>query len=91
MAARAVPFIDRYQLRESRRQLGTMGGTMTIPVQLTAEQERMLQEAANRLNISPESLASAAVRDLLSHGSTEFQQAADRVLDKNRELYRRLA
>ena len=68
-----------------------MVATMTIPIELTAEQERLLQEAARRLNVSPESLASAAVRDLLSHGSTEFQQAADRVLEQNRALYRRLA
>jgi hypothetical protein len=63
---------------------------MTITVQLTAEQDRLLREAAQRLNISAESLASAAVRDLLAHGSAEFEQAADRVLE-NRELYRRLA
>jgi hypothetical protein len=68
-----------------------MASAMTIQVQLTAEQERLLQAAARRLNISTEALASAAVRDLLSLGTAEFQQAADRVLQRNRELYRRLA
>ncbi len=35
--------------------------------------------------------AAAAVLDLLAHQSADFDAAAQRVLDKNQELYRRLA
>jgi hypothetical protein len=64
---------------------------MTIHLTLTPEQEKQLQEAARRLNIPPEALASAAIRDLLAQTSADFERVADRVLEKNRELYRRLA
>jgi hypothetical protein len=36
-------------------------------------------------------LAAAAVRDLLTQPAADFEDAATRVLTKNRELYRRLA
>jgi len=36
-------------------------------------------------------LAAAAVRDLLAHQSADFDAAAQRVLEKNQELYQRLA
>jgi hypothetical protein len=64
---------------------------MTISLQLTADQERLLQGAAQRLGIPVSDLATAAIRDLLLQSSTDYEQVADRVLDKNRELYRRLA
>jgi hypothetical protein len=41
--------------------------------------------------VPPEALVSAAVRDLLAQASTDFERVADRIVDKNRELYRRLA
>lgn len=64
---------------------------MSINLTLTPEQEKQLQATAQRLNVPPEALVSAAVRDLLAQASTDFQRVADRVVDKNRELYRRLA
>lgn len=64
---------------------------MSINLTLTPEQEMQLQATAQRLNVPPEALVSAAVRDLLAQASTDFQRVADRVIDKNRELYRRLA
>ena len=64
---------------------------MSIDLTLTPEQEKQLQATAKRLNVPPEALVSAAVRDLLAQASTDFQRVADRVVDKNRELYRRLA
>ena len=44
-----------------------------------------------RLNVSVNDLAMAAVRDLIARPDEEFERAAARVLEKNRELYRRLA
>ena len=64
---------------------------MSINLTLTPEQEQQLQAAAKRLNVPAEALVSAAVRDLLAQASTDFERVADRIVDKNRELYRRLA
>ena len=64
---------------------------MKITVDVTGDQERQLQEAASRLGVPVHELAAAAVRDLIAHGSADFDRVANRVLDKNAELYRRLA
>jgi hypothetical protein len=55
-----------------------------------AQADRLRQEAA-RLGVSPDELAKAALADLLATHDPDFETAARRVLDKNRELYRRLA
>ncbi|MGE0555225.1 MAG: DNA-binding protein [Gemmatimonadales bacterium] len=64
---------------------------MTLSIQLPDDAERRLREAAKRLNIPVDQLAAAAVRDFVTQPAADFEQAASRVLDKNRELYRRLA
>lgn len=63
---------------------------MNIAVNLSEEQERRLAEIASRLNIPPESLAGAAIRELVDAGGGEFDQVMDRVINNNRELYERL-
>jgi hypothetical protein len=65
--------------------------TLPISVELSPEQEAALLESAKRLNVGPEALAGAAVRDFLVQQQADFKAAADRVLRKNKELYRRLA
>jgi hypothetical protein len=67
----------------------------TISVKLTidlspAQAERLRQEA-DRLGLAPEDLARAAIADLLATPGDDFKAAAERVLRKNEELYRRLA
>jgi predicted transcriptional regulator len=62
-----------------------------LSVDLTPAQEQQLAAIAARLNVAPEILAAAALRDLLDRREDEFEAAAARVLEKNRELYRRLA
>ena len=64
---------------------------MTISFDLTGEAERLLQERAKTLNISVEELAAAVVRDMVASPESDFDAAAKRVLEKNRELYRRLS
>lgn len=49
-----------------------------------------LTERAKSLGIRPEELARAAVADLVSRPAEEFENAAEYVLKKNAELYRRL-
>jgi len=64
---------------------------MRLSVELTPKQEQQLAAIAARLNIAPEVLAAAALRDLLDRREDEFEAAAARGLEKNRDLYRRLA
>ena len=64
---------------------------MTISLNLPSDAERRLAEIAKRLNVPLTDLATAAVRDLLAQPADDFEAVARRVLDKNRELYRRLA
>jgi hypothetical protein len=64
---------------------------MRLSVDLTPTQEQQLAAIAARLNVAPEILAAAALRDLLDRREDEFEAAAAHILEKNRELYRRLA
>jgi hypothetical protein len=69
-------------------------GTLTrvkIAIDLSPSQADRLQERAKSLGLSPEDLARAAVADLLGHPDDAFEAAAELVLQKNAELYRRLA
>lgn len=64
---------------------------MTISIEIPGALERQLAEAASRLGVSPEELAVAALRDLLSRPDDDFERAVEYVLRKNHELYLRLA
>jgi hypothetical protein len=64
---------------------------MNVAFELPAAQAEKLRQEAERLGISPSDLARAALSDLLADRDDDFRAAADRVLRKNAELYRRLA
>ena len=64
---------------------------MTLNLELDAQQLRRLEEAASKLNVTIYDLAMAAINELLAKPENEFECAAERVLKKNAELYRRLA
>jgi hypothetical protein len=62
-----------------------------MSIELSAAEADELREQATRLGVAPERLAHAAVADLLARERGDFESAARRVLEKNEELYRRLA
>lgn len=64
---------------------------MPLSIDLTDDTAKRLADEAERLNVPVAQLAAAAVRDLLAQPAADFDQVAVRVLEKNRELYRRLA
>ncbi|MDQ7859080.1 MAG: DNA-binding protein [Armatimonadota bacterium] len=64
---------------------------MRLTIDLSPTQAERLRHQAELLGIAPEDLARAALSDLLATRDEDFQAAADRVLRKNEELYRRLA
>ena len=64
---------------------------MQLSIELAADQAEKLRLEAERLGVAPDELARAAVSELLAAPDDAFQAVAERVLRKNRELYRRLA
>jgi len=64
---------------------------MKLSIDLSPAQAERLRVEAERLGLTPEDLARAAIVDLLAATGEDFNVAAGRVLKKNEELYRRLA
>lgn len=50
-----------------------------------------LKEIATRFNVTPEELVRVSIEDMLIQPEDSFKQALDYVLNKNAELYQRLA
>jgi len=62
-----------------------------LELQLTEQTASKLQEAAERLSVSPEELTILSIEEKLAQLEEEFRGSAEYVLKKNAELYRRLA
>jgi len=63
----------------------------TITVQLEDAKAQSLREKADRYGLNPEQFLTASIEDLIGQPDNDFDEAARRVLSKNKELYRRLA
>ena len=63
----------------------------TITIRLPDERLSRLREIADTLGITPEELVRLSVAELLAKPDDAFEEAARRVLEKNAELYERLA
>jgi antitoxin FitA len=64
---------------------------MELSIELNESQFEKLQEKAKHLGILPKQLIKAAVTDLLNERDDEFLSATNYILDKNKELYKRLS
>jgi hypothetical protein len=64
---------------------------MRLTIDLSPAQAERLRREAERLGLAAEDLARAAIADLLATPDDDFRTAAERVVRKNEELYRRLA
>ena len=62
-----------------------------ITISLEEDQAQALKSLASRLGLRAEELARAGLEDLLARPDEAVQQVFDRVLSKNKDLYRRLA
>ena len=63
----------------------------TLTITLSDDRLAKSQEIADRFNIKAEDLARVSIEELLTRPEESFQRAADYILHKNAELYRRLA
>jgi hypothetical protein len=64
---------------------------VTITVTLTDDRLQKLKELAAQFRIAPEELVRVSVEELIARPQVDFQKALDYVLEKNKELYKRLA
>jgi antitoxin FitA len=64
---------------------------VTITVTLSEDRLQKLQELAEQFRISPEELLRVSVEELITRPQADFEKALGYVLNKNKELYKRLA
>ena len=64
---------------------------MKLSIEISQSQAELLRRAAERLGVSCEDLAQAALHNFLSGPPSNFQTAAEHAINKNRALYRRLS
>lgn len=62
-----------------------------MKLELSESLEEQLRERAKHLGVNVEDLARAAVADLVGQPAPDFEKAAQEVLARNADLYRRLA
>ena len=62
-----------------------------LELQLPEPTASKLHEAAERLGVSPEQLSILSIEEKLAQLDDEFRRSADYSLQKNANLYRRLA
>ena len=62
-----------------------------IIVEIDDNKAAILEDKARKFGLLPEQFVSATIEDLISQPEPDFEEAIRKVLDKNRELYERLA
>ena len=62
-----------------------------IRIPLADDQMAQLREVAERYGIAPEEIARLSLEDLLSRSDESIQAQINHVIEKNQELYQRLA
>ena len=63
----------------------------TITISLPDDHLQKLKEIATRFSVAPEELVRVSIEELLTRPEEDFRRALEYVLNKNAELYRRLA
>ena len=63
---------------------------MHLTLELNDQEARRLQTQATKLGMTPEQLARRVLTDLLAEPDEQFRVVAERIIEDNRELYKRL-
>jgi len=63
----------------------------TFTISLPDDHMRALKKLSSQLNNTPEELVRLSIEDILTRTEEYFRQALEHVLEKNSELYQRLA
>ena len=62
-----------------------------ITIQIEDNKAQALREKAKRYGLDPEQFLAASVENLIGQPDSDFEEAAQRVLSKNKDLYERLS
>ena len=62
-----------------------------IIVEIDDSRAAILREKAKRFGLLPDQFVTASIEDLISRPEPDFDKAMRKVMDKNKELYKRLA
>ncbi len=62
-----------------------------ITIQIEDNKAQALREKAKLYGLDPEQFLAASVENLIGRPDSDFEEAALRVLSKNKELYHRLS
>ncbi len=62
-----------------------------IIVEIDDSRAAILREKAKRFGLLPDQFVTASIEDLISRPEPDFEEAMRKVMDKNKELYKRLA
>jgi len=62
-----------------------------IIVEIDDSRAAILREKAKRFGLLPDQFVTASIEDLISRPEPDFDEAMRKVMDKNKELYKRLA
>ncbi|CAG0936911.1 hypothetical protein TFLX_05808 [Thermoflexales bacterium] len=63
----------------------------TITISISDDRMQKLRERASQFQVAPEELVRIGLDDLLARPEEDFRQALEYVLNKNADLYQRLA
>ena len=63
----------------------------TLTIEIPDEQMELLERRAASLGLTPQELVQASIEELLAQADQDLQAAITHILQKNAELYRRLA
>jgi hypothetical protein len=63
----------------------------TVTLKLDDAKARLFEEKARSIGREPEQLLAEVIDDIIKQPDAAFADALDKVLEKNRELYQRLA
>ncbi|MEA1911279.1 MAG: DNA-binding protein [Spirochaetota bacterium] len=64
---------------------------VTVTVEIDDSKAVILKEKAQKFGLLPDQFVTATIEDLISIPEPEFNKALEKVLRKNKELYKRLA
>ena len=62
-----------------------------ITVEIEDSKASLLQEKAEKFGLLPDQFVAASIKDLICRPEPEFEEAMQKVISKNKELYKRLA
>ncbi|MBW2237836.1 MAG: DNA-binding protein [Deltaproteobacteria bacterium] len=62
-----------------------------IKVEINDSKAAILREKAKKFGLLPDQFVTASIEDLISQPDHDFEAAMQKVLSKNKELYKRLS